>query len=169
MKVRQRLSGCLFGILVGVPGWVEGEVMDTASVNISVTVRAPLPCVLNDNLPIQVLFDDVITTRVDGKNYRRKVEYSLKCSAPASNAMKFQVYGQAALVGFDTEVPVLQTLAAGLGIAMLLEGKPLAINQWVNFTYPQLPQLEAVLLKQAGVTLAAGGFTAVATLKVEYQ
>ncbi|MBI3310209.1 MAG: fimbrial protein, partial [Serratia liquefaciens] len=40
---------------------------------------------------------------------------------------------------------------------------------WFNFTYPNLPVLRAVPVKTPGSTLTPGGFSAAATLQVDYQ
>ncbi|VTR20674.1 putative minor fimbrial subunit StfE [Serratia fonticola] len=68
----------------------------TATVTVKVTVVAPLPCMINDDRPIEVEFGDVMTTRVDGDNYKMPVNYTLSCTGPASNAMKLQVKGTGA-------------------------------------------------------------------------
>lgn len=38
------------------------------------------PCTVNDNKPIEVDFGDVMTTRIDGSNYRQQVNYTLSCT-----------------------------------------------------------------------------------------
>ncbi|TQI82264.1 type 1 fimbria pilin [Serratia fonticola] len=151
--------------LLGLSGVTEGAIEATATVNVTVTVTAPTPCVLNNNQPITVEFGEVMTTRVDGNNYRKPVDYTLFCSAAAKNAMKLQIQGIGA--GFDPKV--LQTEKTGLGIALRQGGVPLDINSWLNFTYPNKPLLEAVPVKQSGITLTGGDFSSGAILKIAYQ
>ncbi|RNW04260.1 fimbrial protein [Serratia nematodiphila] len=135
-------------------------------VTVKVTVLAPLPCTINGNQPIEVNFGDgVMTTRVDGENYRTPVEYPVTCNKPEKNAMRLLIGGAGA--GFDGQL--LQTNIDGLGIAFLNNGSRIALNSWQNFTYPAFPKLEAVPVKQANVMLPAGEFTASATLRVDYQ
>ncbi|BEL77371.1 MULTISPECIES: fimbrial protein [Serratia] len=137
-----------------------------ATLNVSVTVLAPLPCVVNGSKPIDVDFGpDVMTTRIDGNNYRTPIDYTLTCNEPANNAMRLQIVG--AVAGFDSRL--LQTDVDGLGIALLRDGVRLAPNTWQNFTFPTLPKLEAVPMKQAAATLRTGDFSAAATLRVDYQ
>ncbi|WP_210504815.1 fimbrial protein [Pantoea ananatis] len=144
---------------------LSDEVMAVmTTVTVKVTVVAPPPCVINDDRPVEVEFGDVMTTRVDGSNYRRPVNYTLSCTS-TSNAMKLQVKGNGA--AFD--VTVLQTNKAGLGIKLLQGDSKLAINSWLNFTYPNKPELWAVPVKQAGATLTGGEFSAGATMAVDYQ
>jgi type 1 fimbria pilin len=70
--------------------------------------------------------------------------------------------------GFDSQL--LQTDAAGLGIRLLKNGDVQPLNQWFDIDPDHPPQLEAVLVKQAGATFQNGqAFTAGATLKVAYN
>lgn len=135
-------------------------------VYITGTVVAPLPCVINGNKIIDVNFgDDLLTSGVDGKNYIKTVDYSLECNTGGRNALKLQVQGNSA--SFDGSA--LQTNLANLGIALKANGNALAINGWINFTYPYKPVLQAVPVKRTGSTLANGKFTSAATLMISYQ
>lgn len=156
---------CLGVLLAAAPLMLQAA----TTVTVKVTVMAPPPCVINDNKTIEVAFGEVMTTRVNGSNYKMPVDYSLSCSGQSNNAMKLQVQGNGA--AFDGKV--LKTAEkTGLGI-QLLQGSGgntrLAVNSWLNFTYPNKPELWAVPVKQSGVTLSGGVFTAAATLKVAYQ
>ncbi|HGM6401959.1 TPA: fimbrial protein [Serratia marcescens] len=135
------------------------------TVTVKVTVVVPPPCVINDDRPIDVEFGDVMTTRVDGDNYKMPVNYTLSCNGDAPNAMKLQVKGNGA--AFDATV--LQTSKSGLGIELLQSGGKLVVNSWLNFTYPNKPELWAVPVKQAGEPLTGGEFSAGATMAVDYQ
>ena len=136
------------------------------TVSVKVTVLAPLPCVLNGNQPIEVNFgDEVMTTRIDGKNYLTPVNYELTCTKPEKNDMRLLLAGTGA--GFDNKL--LQTSVDGLGIAFLNNGSRIALNSWQKFTLSDLPTLEAVPVKQANAALPTGEFTASATLRVDYQ
>lgn len=147
-------------LLTNMPAWAA------TTVSVRVTVLAPLPCVINGNKPIEVNFgDEVMTTRVDGENYRTLVDYSVTCDKPEKNGMRLLIAGTGA--GFDGKL--LQTNVGGLGIAFLNNGARIALNSWQNFTFPVLPKLEAVPVKQANATLPTGEFTASATLRVDYQ
>lgn len=138
---------------------------NSATVTVKVTVVAPPPCTINDERPIEVEFGDVMTTRVDGSNYKMPVNYTLSCSGALSNAMRLQVQGS----GAPFDATVLQTNKTGLGIELRQGESKLAVNGWLNFTYPNKPELWAVPVKQSSVTLTGGEFTAGATMKVAYQ
>ncbi|AXK22680.1 fimbrial protein [Serratia ureilytica] len=138
----------------------------STTIKVTVTIVAPPPCVINNNNLIEVNFgNDVMTTRIDGSYKKQPVVYSVECKNAPNNAMKLQIQGVSA--GFDSEV--LKTNKDGLGVALLRNGNRQPINSWVNFTYPNLPTLEAVPVKQAGANLSSGEFSAGATMKVEYQ
>ncbi len=138
----------------------------SATVTVKVIVVAPPPCVINDDRPVEVEFGDVMTTRVDGDNYKMPVNYTLSCTGGTSNAMKLQVKGNGA--AFDATV--LQTNKTGLGIELRQGDGKLAVNSWLNFTYPNKPKLWAVPVKdRPGTTLTGGEFSAGATMVVDYQ
>lgn len=162
-RFREYLPGCGLAALV----LLYAPLVQAASTTIKVTVTivAPPPCVINNNNLIEVNFgNDVMTSRIDGNYKKQPVVYSVECKNAPNNAMKLQVQGTA---GFDSEV--LKTNKDGLGVALLRNGNRQPINTWINFTYPNLPTLEAVPVKQAGATLSGGAFSAGATMKVEYQ
>lgn len=151
------LAGCLWG----------ASVYAGSTVTVKVTVLAPLPCVLNEKQPIEIDFgNEVMTTRIDGTNYRQKVGYTLTCSGQGKNAMRLQIKG----VGAAFDATALQTNVNGLAIAFEQPvGKRLPVNGWANFDYPNLPDLYAVPVRKNGVELPTGEFTAAATLRVDYQ
>lgn len=152
----------LLGLLMMLPPMAIGG--KTAVVTVKVEVVAPPQCIVNDNRPIEVEFGDVMTTRIDGVNYRVPVNYTLSCDVSANNSMKMQVQGTAA---FDGQA--LQTSVDGLGIRLQNGTSTLAVNDWLNFNYQDQPELWATPVMQAGVALPAGEFTAGASLRVDYQ
>jgi len=162
---RRRRAGCgLVGLLLLSP-LVEAA---STTVTVKVTVVAPPPCIINGDRPIEVDFKDVMTTRVDGSTYRMPIAYTLSCSSSASSkAMKLQVRG----TGADFDARVLKTTQPGLGVELQDEDGKMPINTWRNFDYAGStgPELWAVPVKQSGVTLTGGEFTAAATMEVAYQ
>lgn len=163
MTIWQKANRYLLGMLAAMP-WLA-IAADVTMVKIGVTVYPPLPCIINENQPMHVNFGDVMTNQVDGINYRMPVQYTLFCYETASNALKLQLVGNGA--SFDSSV--LQTNIAGLGIELQEGNRKLGLNNWVPFTYPTLPSLWAVPVKQRGVSLSGGPFIAGVTMKVTYQ
>lgn len=136
----------------------------SAIINVTVTVVAPA-CVINDGRPIEVDFgSDVITTRIDGSNYKKTVDYSLSCEGASANVMKMQIKGGAASGG-----KWLSTNKTGLAIAFLNQGVSLPVNTWFNFTWPDKPSLQAVPVMTGTKAPAGGDFSAGATMMVDYQ
>ena len=79
--------------------------------------------------------------------------------------MKVYITGNA--TGFDSNA--LQTNITGLGVRILYQGKLLGLGSAVKFTYPNLPKLEAIHVRDNRETLVGGDFVANATLHVDYQ
>ena len=141
-------------------------VMAQVSVSIRGVILAPPPCVINAGSTLNVPFgDDLMTTRIDGVNYRRGVPYTLTCGPQPSNNMKITLQGSGA--GFGSAY--LGTSKCDLGMKLLLNGAAWPLNNAVNFTYPTLPVIEAVPVKNPGSTLTGGAFSASATLVVALQ
>lgn len=164
VTVQRKAWRVLAGLLAALPV-VVGAAVTSATVTVKVTVLAPPPCVINDSRPIEVEFGDVMTTRVDGANYKMPINYTLSCTGGTSNAMKLQIKGNGA--AFDATA--LRTNKPGLGIELRQGDSKLVVNNWLAFSYPNKPALWAIPVKQGGATLTGGEFSAVATMAVDYQ
>lgn len=137
-----------------------------ARLNFDGTMIEPPPCIINGGSPINVDFgNEVMTTRVDGKNYIKDVTYSLQCTGATSKALRMQIKGTGA--GFDSTK--LATDKADLAIALTANGDALPVNQWLNYNDPTKPALKAVPVKKDGATLTGGAFKATATMMIDYQ
>ncbi|WP_193016285.1 fimbrial protein [Proteus sp. FME41] len=134
-------------------------------VYISGYVIAPPPCVINNGQMVEVNFGEVMSTRIDGTNYKQPITYNVECKKMPTNAMKISVVGGSA--GFDNNA--LKTNITGLGVHILYQNKMLRLGQTVNFTYPDIPALEAIPVRDYSATLTGGDFSAIATLRIEYQ
>ncbi|BEL97240.1 fimbrial protein [Serratia ureilytica] len=159
---RHRVLGAI--LLVGIlsPAWAG------TPLTVKVTILAPLPCEINGGKPIEVDFgDEVLTTRINGSNYKTLVDYSISCKNPGKNAMMMQIAGTPTT--FDGSA--LKTNFGGLGIVFFQDGVKVKLNSWQNFTYSSgnPPKLEAAPVKLGAATLPEGAFTASATLRVDYQ
>ncbi|WP_257017577.1 fimbrial protein [Serratia fonticola] len=164
-SMRSKASGyCLAGVLFS--ALLTSVPVSAMPVNIRGTVILPPPCTINNNQTIWVDFgDEVMTTRIDGVNYKQTIAYSLSCDIQKSNDLKMRIQGGTA--GFGTGL--LGTNKGDLGIALYYGTQRLNINTWFNYTYPNQPVLYAVPVKRSGATLTGGEFTASATLLIDYQ
>ncbi|WP_017480076.1 MULTISPECIES: fimbrial protein [unclassified Pseudomonas] len=144
----------------------QGVQADT-NLTIRAVIIAPPPCVINSGSTLNVPFgNDLLTSRVDGVNYRRDVPYTIRCDPPVySNAMTLELKGAGA--AFDSGV--LLTGKPDLGVKLFANGADWPVNSTVRFTHPNFPVVQAVPVKRAGSTLTGGAFNAAATLVVEYQ
>ena len=148
--------GCLLSICCQV---ALGDV----SVSIKGVVLMPPPCVVNAGGTLNVPFGaGLLTTRINGVNYRKSVPYTVTCGPQPTHFMTLKLTGTGA--GFDGSS--LRTSKSDLAIRLLVGGVAWPLNTTVNFTYPNLPAVEAVLVKKAGSTLTGGTFSAAATLVV---
>ena len=134
-------------------------------INITGNVIAPPPCLINDGKMIEVNFGEVMSTRINDSNYKQPIEYTATCQKRPTNAMKVYITGNA--TGFYSNA--LQTNITGLGVRILYQGKLLGLGSAVKFTYPNLPKLEAIPVRDNRETLVGGDFVANATLHVDYQ
>ncbi|MEO3990393.1 fimbrial protein [Pseudocitrobacter cyperus] len=140
----------------------------TVNLTLHILVDGPSPCsVIGGDID----FGDVATTGIDGGTYVQPINYSLSCGASISNALRLQIQGTAVEINGES---VLSTDVPGLGIRLQTRSnqkllKP-GTTDWLNFLYTDgEPALEAVLVKNSSTTLAAGEFSARATLVVDYQ
>lgn len=141
------------------------------AVNMSLTVviNAAPPCTITGGT---VEFGDVLTTKVNGENYLQTVGYSLSCSGRLSDFLKLQIQGNAIVVNGES---VLQTDVPGLGIRLQTASDKTLIapgsNTWLPFQYTGSngPEIQAIPVKNNGLTLTGGAFNAGATLVVDYQ
>lgn len=130
----------------------------------------PPNCTINADKPIEVNFgNEVMTSRVDGKMYQKKVAHGLKCTSPELNKMKVQIKGNPA--EFDSKS--LKTDNTNLAIAITIDKKAASLNEWVNFTYKpgdqELLDIEVTPIKKEGSVLKGGDFAATATMMVDYE
>lgn len=136
-------------------------------VTVKVKVAGPT-CHINRGNPINVDFgSSIIINQLDGVQYRQPLSFTLECSRLTSNTMRLRFSGSGA--AFDTTL--LATDKSGLGIRLLQgsgSGSSLALEDWFSFTYPSLPILQAVPVKQSGVSIDAGEFSGTATLVMEF-
>lgn len=134
-------------------------------VEIKGVVIAPPPCKVNQGNQIEVNFGEVMSTRIDGIAYEKKVNYAIECEKMPSQAMKMAVKGSTA--AFDSQS--LSTNIEGLGISLRYNNQKLAVNQEVKFTYPNAPQFSVVPVRDLTKTLTGGAFESIATLQIDYQ
>ncbi|MCG0457710.1 fimbrial protein [Enterobacter cloacae complex sp. ECC445] len=140
---------------------------NTAQITVNVTIHAS-PCEINNNQNIDVDFgDNIITTDVAKGIVEKEVSYTLDCTnADQSKTLEMRISG--AETSFDETL--LSTSIPELGIKMKADGNDYPINTDLALANSvSKPVLIAQLVQQPGAHLPTGGFTAGATMTVDYQ
>lgn len=162
--IRLKWSGMILALAVSQVALAD---QNTAIITVNVTVTAS-PCEVNDNKNIDVDFgDNVITTDVPKGIIEKDVIYTLDCSsADQSKTLAMRISGAGA--SFDDKL--LKTNIPELGIKLKADGADYPVNtDLVLATSDSRPELKAQLVQQPGSHLPTGGFTAGATMTVNYQ
>lgn len=129
-------------------------------------IEAP-PCVLNGGEPVVVDFgNEVMTTRIDGEEYKMPVAFTLDCSGASSSKQRLRISGAPA--DFDPQA-IAGGMQPGFAIALYDGEQRYTPGKWLPFTDPAVPKLYAVPVKKNGVTLTGGAFSVMASLVVDYQ
>lgn len=135
-------------------------------VSIRGVIFVPPSCTVNGGSTINVPFgNDLMTTRIDGVNYRKTVPYTVTCTGLPSNGLTMKLQGVGA--GFNSTL--LSTNNVNLGIKFFINGVSWPLNSNFNFTAQNLPTMEAVPVKKPASSLSTGAFSASATLLVVLQ
>ena len=138
----------------------------TANLSFDGTLIEPPPCTINSGSTIVTDFGDMGVRAIDGVSNRKRVNYTITCSAGTwPGEMVLKVTGLATT--FD--LAAVRSSVPDLGIKLLQGGVPFALNTSVVINPAAPPILEAVPVKRSGASLGPGGFTADATLLAQYQ
>jgi type 1 fimbria pilin len=123
-------------------------------------------CKVNDSQYICVDFGrNLLASQIDGQHFMETLDYSLTCEDLTSNELELQFEGIAA----DFNDGYLATDKEGLGIKLHMNGEELPLNTWMPFSWPEVPVLQAVPVRNATTELDTGVFSASATIKIQYQ
>lgn len=132
-------------------------------------VVTPPECLLNNNQQETVHFGDILLTRIDGVQYKQPVPFNLTCTNLVKNTLKLTLQGDTTTFASSG---ALKTDNPKLGVAFYINNTRQPVNQVVNFNYSSLPTIEAAPVKSSTASFNdtdGGYFTALATLKVDYQ
>jgi len=123
-------------------------------------------CEINNGETIHVDFGNNLQSKqIDGEHFMQNIDYSLVCEDLTSNDLEMQFEGTATSFSDD----YLATDREGLGIKLYMNGESMPLNTWMPFTWPEVPVLQAVPMKDDATEVETGVFTASATLKIQYQ
>ncbi|EED7472110.1 fimbrial protein [Salmonella enterica subsp. salamae] len=142
----------------------------TIDMTLTVLINGAAPCTI---VGADVDFGNVLISNIDGTHYAQPINYSLNCGSRVVDDLKMQIQGTPVTINGES---VLKTTVDGLGLrlksvtdeSVLVPGS----SGWLNFQCQSNscgPALQAIPVKDSNVTLKTGGFSASATLVVEYQ
>ncbi|HHE6468458.1 TPA: fimbrial protein [Providencia rettgeri] len=153
--------------------------INTASavpVNFSGRLIEGVPCVINNNRPINIDFgDDLVVALVptkDGKTYIQDIDFEWECNGISSGTdVIFSFDG--APSDFDKDLLAINE-QDDIALQLYQGSRSLKLNSDFTYTYRSdndTPDLKASLVKNSSSSarVYAGAFTANATLTVAYQ
>ncbi|SFN55264.1 Pilin (type 1 fimbria component protein) [Izhakiella capsodis] len=132
------------------------------------TLNAPPVCYINgDGDVVDVNFgNSVAISNINGENYMQPLNYQIICRGTTPVGMVLLTFSASA-TPFDTSA--VQTTIPGLGIRILESGTPVVFGKGILVNPKSPPVLQAVPVKQTGISLQDGNFEAAATLRADYQ
>lgn len=146
---------------------VCGQLM-AADMSFKGTLIEPPPCNINNEQDVLVNFGDSVgVNKVDGVNYIQPVEYHLTCDVTSPRDGLTIVMTTTDPASYDASA--LNTTSPGLGIRILVDGEPVSFGKNIPVDITKVPVMQAVPVKDPGISLSEGAFTASATLQVVYQ
>ncbi|WP_168197454.1 fimbrial protein [Pantoea sp. SO10] len=159
MKLFSRMITTVCSLIL--PFWVFAGGVGGGTMVVKVTVREPV-CTINNNQTTDINFgDDLVITEIDGVKYQKIIPIQLDCQQGYPVSIRLQFQGSSS--NFNSGL--LKTTNNDLGIQFRLkDGSELAINHWLDFTYPGTPEISAVLFKNPSLLPATGGFSSSVTL-----
>ncbi|WP_447872491.1 fimbrial protein [Serratia fonticola] len=132
------------------------------------TLIEPPPCTINDGNQVEVNFGDRVgINKVDGKNYRKPLNYRITCDKAIGGTWALTLSLSGSVAVFDSDA--LLTDKTSLGIRVYQNDTPFTPNSTLKINLANPPRLYAVPIKQAGATLTKGTFEAWATLRADYE
>ncbi|EIU7559091.1 MULTISPECIES: fimbrial protein [Providencia] len=132
-------------------------------------VVTPPECILNNGQQQAIHFNDILLTRIDGSNYLQPLTFQLTCTQLAKNSIKLTIKGDA--TSFNSN-GALKTSNTKLGVAFYVNDVRQRINESINVNYTALPTIKVAPVKNLTASYSntdGGVFSALATLKVDYQ
>lgn len=123
-------------------------------------------CTINQGVDPYVDFGkDIMTTKVDGKNYMKEANYTIACTSNVNNSLRMRLDG----LGTDFDSKAIKTTNSDIAVALYIGDTKTGVNEWFNFTYPVKPVIKLVPVKRPNIILKGGTFSGYVQFKVDYQ
>lgn len=158
----------LIGILLLPPSAISA-----ANMNLYGTLVEHQPCIVNNALPIDVPFGEVLIEQINGINYEKKIKLVFECETPEIPPLSLRHKGtvtnfdEAAVSGIVHDFGIHVDLETANGRVPFTVGKAFIITDRAQSSLQTTIMVTPV--KKKGAILGAGYFTATSTLQIEYQ
>nr|WP_306801937.1 fimbrial protein [Providencia sp. PROV257] len=132
-------------------------------------ITSPPECILNNGQQEVIHFNDILLTRIDGISYQQLLTFKLTCTKLEKNTLQLTIVGESTSFNSDGS---LKTSNPKLGIAFYVNDVRKKINQPISINYTALPTIKVAPIKNLTASYSntdGGAFSALATLKVDYQ
>lgn len=136
------------------------------------TLIVPPVCTLNGGQKINVVFDEMGISDVDGINNTKTVDYGLVCQSTNNNPWVLNLTVRGEATSYDSaaiQAQINGSSSTDLGIKLLLDNKDFILNKPIIIRPNNPPVMTAVPVKNPGATLPEGAFTATATLVATFE
>lgn len=146
---------------------------NTVNINIKGNLILNPPCEITgaQGSTVEVDFADMVIRKITGNNYQQPIPYTLICDASEATNVALTIKGTGA--SFNNNVLKTSNTQLGLRFASMDNSNPkfVDLGQAIRFTNNQRPIINVYPLinKDVAITsIAAGKFTATATLEASY-
>lgn len=131
---------------------------------------APPLCKVNDDEVLSVDFERINIEKIDGIQYRKKLEYQIGCEkVPENHGGVFRLTLSGNAASFSPTRSAILSNVSQLAIQVYQNDQPFVLGVPIQISLNNIPVLEAVPIKAEGATLQERPFEATATLQVDYQ
>lgn len=131
---------------------------------------APPLCKINDDDQVRVDFERIDIQKIDGIQYRKRLDYKISCENIPQNhggVLTLTLTGKPA--SFSPTRSAVLTNMSQLAIQVYQNDQPFVLGVPIQVSLNHIPILEAVPIKAEDAKLQENPFEATATLQVDYQ
>lgn len=159
---------CTLGLLLAMTGMAHAVPQSHTDVMYSGTLIDAPPCTINGGQPVELDFGEVGVNKVNGENYQQPFTLTYECEGTSTDkALRYL----GAVTAFDKAAVQSNIPEFGIRLQHQKNGVTTAFEVGSTLAIPSYQgssQFIATPVKNAGVELQEGAFTAAATLQLEY-
>ncbi|MGG4610148.1 fimbrial protein [Providencia sp. Me31A] len=141
------------------------------TVNISATIMVTtcnIASTEGDNRDINIDFNDIIVSNVNGDNYIKNIPYKVNCSGGANDNPALEISFTGASANFNNRL--LKTSEDNLGLQLNVDDKKIGLSDIIKFNYKSPPKLSVMpIIGNASAIKQGGEFTSTVIINLGYQ